>query len=86
MITQFKIFEIVDYDYVSDYDEVYNKYKNQLERLFSVSNYARSYSHMISVQEVIDPRDTRRKLIRALDALANKHEDMPDKKHGVEPM
>ncbi|CAM2066629.1 Acyl-CoA carboxylase subunit beta [Sulfidibacter corallicola] len=38
------------------------------------------------VDEVIEPKDTRAKLIRALRMLANKREDMPPKKHGNMPL
>ena len=38
------------------------------------------------IDEVIDPRDTRRKLIRALRMLDNKRETMPPKKHGNMPL
>lgn len=38
------------------------------------------------VDDVIDPRDTRIKLIQALDMLANKEETRPAKKHGNIPL
>ncbi|MDO9536509.1 MAG: acyl-CoA carboxylase subunit beta [Bacillota bacterium] len=38
------------------------------------------------IDDVIDPRDTRRQLIMALDSLKNKHEDRPRKKHGNFPV
>ena len=38
------------------------------------------------VDEVIEPRRTRPKLIRALDALRNKRETLPPKKHGNIPL
>ncbi len=38
------------------------------------------------IDEVIDPADTRRKLIRALDMLQNKRETLPPKKHGNIPL
>jgi len=38
------------------------------------------------VDDVIDPRDTRPKLIKALEMLANKMETLPAKKHGNIPL
>jgi len=38
------------------------------------------------VDDVIDPRDTRIKLIQGLDMLSNKHESRPEKKHGNIPL
>ena len=37
------------------------------------------------VDEVIEPRETRFKLIQALEVLRNKRETMPPKKHGNGP-
>lgn len=38
------------------------------------------------IDDVIDPRDTRRQLIMALDSLKNKYDDRPRKKHGNFPV
>jgi propionyl-CoA carboxylase beta chain len=38
------------------------------------------------IDDVIDPRDTRWKIIRALELLANKAERIPNKKHGNIPL
>lgn len=38
------------------------------------------------VDDVIDPRDTRIKLMQSLEMLRNKHETRPDKKHGNIPL
>ncbi len=38
------------------------------------------------VDEVIEPRETRPKLIRALEMLRNKRETLPPKKHGNIPL
>jgi len=37
------------------------------------------------VDDIIDPRDTRAVLIRALEALKNKTVDLPKRKHGNPP-
>ena len=38
------------------------------------------------VDDVIDPADTRRVLIRSLAMLCNKHADLPERKHGNQPV
>lgn len=38
------------------------------------------------IDEVIDPAETRLKLIRAFEALENKHVDVPERKHGNIPL
>jgi propionyl-CoA carboxylase beta chain len=38
------------------------------------------------IDDVIDPRETRIKLIQALEMLKNKHEERPNKKHGNIPL
>ena len=38
------------------------------------------------IDDVIDPRDTRTRVIDALDMLSNKVDDLPPKKHGNIPL
>jgi acetyl-CoA carboxylase carboxyltransferase component len=38
-----------------------------------------------TVHEVIDPRDTRPRIIKALRALVNKREELPDRKRSIKP-
>jgi len=38
------------------------------------------------VDDVIDPADTRAKLIAGLEMLASKHEETPRRKHGNVPL
>ncbi|MEG0381148.1 MAG: carboxyl transferase domain-containing protein, partial [Kurthia sp.] len=38
------------------------------------------------VDDIIDPRETRLKLIQSLEMLRNKQEDRPKKKHGNIPL
>ncbi|MCI0822411.1 MAG: hypothetical protein J4N34_03170, partial [Chloroflexi bacterium] len=38
------------------------------------------------IDDVIDPADTRPKIIRALEMLENKRETLPQKKHGSIPL
>jgi len=69
------------------YDEVYSKYREALVKGFSIWQWARSWTCMYTVHEIIDPRDTRRKICKALETAEHKDEwvELPDRKHGVEP-
>jgi propionyl-CoA carboxylase beta chain len=55
------------------------EYREQFANPYSAA--ARGY-----VDDVIDPRETRRRLINALDMLANKRDENPWKKHGCIPL
>jgi acetyl-CoA carboxylase carboxyltransferase component len=68
-----------------NYDEVYGHYLNLLRERFSVMNMAKGFTHRYTVHEIIDPRDTRPRIIRALRAMADKHETVPEKRHWVKP-
>jgi acetyl-CoA carboxylase carboxyltransferase component len=48
------------------------------------ANPYRAAEHL-HVDDVIDPAETRVKLIAALEMVINKEEDLPDKKHGIIP-
>jgi methylmalonyl-CoA decarboxylase subunit alpha len=66
------------------YDEVYNAYLSILKEHFSVMN-SRSWTSYYMIQEPIDPRDTRPRIIRSLEATRCKHEVLPDKKRYIKP-
>jgi acetyl-CoA carboxylase carboxyltransferase component len=68
-----------------NYDEVYDHYLGILKEQFSVLNMAKEFSHAYTVNEVIDPRDTRPRIIKALKAAANKYEEFPEKRHWIKP-
>ncbi|MBU2644139.1 propionyl-CoA carboxylase [bacterium] len=67
-----------------NYQEVYDSYLNILKEHFSVMN-AREWTSYYMIQEPIDPRDTRSKIIRTLKATRNKKEGLPDKKRYIKP-
>ena len=52
------------------------------------SNFANPYqaAERGFIDDVIDPAETRPKLIRALDSLQNKRDTIPPKKHGNIPL
>ncbi|MBW2284364.1 MAG: propionyl-CoA carboxylase [Deltaproteobacteria bacterium] len=68
-----------------NYDEVYNYYLNMLRKRFSVMNMAKGFTHRYTVHEIIDPRDTRPRIIKALRAAAEKREEVPQKRHWIKP-
>ncbi len=68
-----------------NYDEVYNFYLSILKEQFSVMTLGKGYTHFYTVQEVIDPRDTRSRIIRALRAAADKREETPEKRRTIKP-
>ncbi len=68
-----------------NYDEVYAGYLAPLKAGFNVMNSARTFNSMYTVNEVIDPRDTRSYVVRSLRAMVNKREEQPEKKRFVKP-
>jgi acetyl-CoA carboxylase carboxyltransferase component len=58
-----------------------NEYR---ERYIDIFKLAENYRFDF-VDDIIDPRDTRAALIRALDALKNKGVEFPKRKHGNPP-
>ncbi|MCH7908729.1 MAG: propionyl-CoA carboxylase, partial [Candidatus Hydrogenedentes bacterium] len=68
-----------------NYDEVYNGYLAPLKAGFNVMNSARTFNSTYTVNEVIDPRDTRSYVVKSLRAMINKCEEQPEKKRYVKP-
>ena len=68
-----------------NYDEVHDFLLSTLREQFSVMTFAKSYTHYYTVNEVIDPRDTRKRIIKALKASANKRETTPGKRRAIKP-
>ena len=67
-----------------NYEEVYNSYLNVLKEHFSVMN-SRTWTSYYMIDEPLDPRDTRSRIIRSLEATKNKREILPEKKRYVKP-
>ncbi len=67
------------------HDIVYNKLLTTLREQFSVMNLARHWTTYYTAHEVIDPRDTRPRIIQALEALKNKQEKLPHKRRSIKP-
>jgi acetyl-CoA carboxylase carboxyltransferase component len=67
------------------YEEVYNFFLSILREHFSVMNMGKMFTTYYTVHEVIDPRETRSKIIKALRTSANKSEKVPEKKRYIKP-
>jgi len=68
-----------------NFDEVYNFFLSILKEQFSVMTMGKIFTGYYTVHEVIDPRDTRSRIIKALRTSLNKREKMPEKKRYVKP-
>ena len=55
------------------------------ERLNHVRSPFRT-AEKFSVEDIIDPRDTRKELLVALERYGNKREEQPKRKHGNIPL
>jgi acetyl-CoA carboxylase carboxyltransferase component len=67
------------------YDEVYNFFLSILKEQFSVMTLGKIFTSWYTVHEVIDPRETRSRIIKALRATMDKREEMPEKRRYVKP-
>ena len=68
-----------------NYDDVYNFFLNILKEQFSVMTTGKLFTTYYTVHEVIDPRETRSRIIKALRSSFNKVENMPDKRRFIKP-
>jgi acetyl-CoA carboxylase carboxyltransferase component len=68
-----------------NYEQVFNFYLGILKEMFSVFQMGKHWTTYYTVHEIIDPRETRNKIIKALEATANKHEAWPEKKRSIKP-
>jgi len=68
-----------------NYHDVYDFFLSILKEQFSVMNLAKHWTTYYTVHEVIDPRETRPRIIKALQATRNKQEYLPDKKRSIKP-
>jgi acetyl-CoA carboxylase carboxyltransferase component len=68
-----------------NYEEVYNAFLTPLKEQMSVMNMAKNFTSYYTVHEVIDPRETRPRIIKALLDMDEKHEELPEKKRYVKP-
>jgi acetyl-CoA carboxylase carboxyltransferase component len=67
------------------YEELYNALLIPLKEQFIVMNMGRAFTTYYTVHEVIDPRETRGHIIKALHGAEGKSEELPDKKRYIKP-
>jgi acetyl-CoA carboxylase carboxyltransferase component len=68
-----------------NFDVVFQNYLNVLKEQFSVMNLAKNWTTYYTAHEVIDPRDTRLRIIRAIKATMNKKEELIEKRRSIKP-
>jgi acetyl-CoA carboxylase carboxyltransferase component len=68
-----------------NYQEVFDFYLNILKEMFSVFQMGKHWTTYYTVHEIIDPRDTRPKIVNALKATENKYEELPERKRSIKP-
>lgn len=68
-----------------NFEELYEGYVSILRQGMSVFNMGKVFTSYYSVHEVIDPRDTRPRIIKALRASRDKREEMPERKRYIKP-
>ncbi len=68
-----------------NYREVFDFYLNILKEMFSVFQMGKHWTTYYTVHEIIDPGDTRPKIVNALIATENKHEEIPERKRSIKP-
>ena len=69
----------------NNYDEVYDFFLNILKEHFSVMTMGKMFTTYYTVHEVIDPRETRSRIVKALRASFNKSEKVPQKRRFIKP-
>ena len=68
-----------------NYDDLFELYVGILREMFSVMTMGKICTSWYTVHEVIDPRETRARIVKALRATANKREEMPEKRRYIKP-
>jgi acetyl-CoA carboxylase carboxyltransferase component len=68
-----------------NYEEVYGFFLGILKEHFSVMTMGKAFTTYYTVHEVIDPRETRSRIVKALRASWNKREEVPSKRRFIKP-
>ena len=77
--------ELAKAEEAGNYDDTYNFFLSILREQFTVLNLAKVWTSYYTAHEVIDPRDTRPRIIRAIEAVMDKHEELPAKRRSIKP-
>jgi methylmalonyl-CoA decarboxylase subunit alpha len=68
-----------------NYDQVYNFFLSILREQFSVLNMGKLFTTYYTVHEIIDPRESRPRIIQALRVTMDKSEKVPEKRRFIKP-
>ena len=68
-----------------NYQQLYDSMVAVVRTQMSVLTLSQHWTSYYMLQEAIDPRDTRPVIIKALEATANKHEELPLKRRYIKP-
>ena len=68
-----------------NYQTMYDAMVDAIRKQMSVMTLSKHWTSYYMLQEAIDPRDTRPVIIKALEATANKHEELPQKRRYIKP-
>ncbi|MDY6935914.1 MAG: carboxyl transferase domain-containing protein [Spirochaetota bacterium] len=68
-----------------NYDELYNAYVSAIREHMNVMFLSKFWTSYYMIHDAIDPRDTRSKIIKAIQATMNKQEELPKKKTFIKP-
>lgn len=68
-----------------NYQEVFDFYLNILREMFSVFQMGKHWTTYYTVHEIIDPADTRSKIVSAIKAAESKFEELPLRKRSIKP-
>ena len=68
-----------------NFEQMYTFLVGKIREMYSVMTLGKSFTDWYTVHEVIDPRETRLRIINALHAAANKKEDIPKRRRYVKP-
>jgi acetyl-CoA carboxylase carboxyltransferase component len=68
-----------------NYDDLFEFYVGILREMFSVMTMGRIFTTWYTVHEVVDPRETRSRIVKALHASTNKREELPEKRRFIKP-
>ena len=68
-----------------NHDELYDSLVSTLREHMNVLVLSQFWTAWYMIQEGIDPRETRSRIIKALKATSKKHEELPEKKRFIKP-
>jgi acetyl-CoA carboxylase carboxyltransferase component len=68
-----------------NFEQMYTFLVGKIRDMYSVMTLGKSFTDWYTVHEVIDPRETRQRIINALHFSADKKEDVPERRRYVKP-